>query len=121
MTSVEAHLALAEILRPINEGATDERLVPYTFEEFVNEMYLPHCRQTWKASTAYTSEHIVKVHLLPELGDRLLTSVTRRDMQDLLEAKARTLAKSVVTHIRWYLNAIFKLAFSDGILKNRRR
>src|SRR5262249_12395944 len=55
---------------------------------------------------------------LPELGDRLLTSVTRRDMQDLLEAKAKVLAKSVVTHIHWYLNGIFKLAFSDGILKN---
>ena len=92
MTSVEAHLALAEILRPINEGATDEQLAPYTFDRFVNEMYLPHCRQTWKASTAYTSEHIVKLHLLPELGDRLLTSVTRRDMQDLLEAKAKVLA-----------------------------
>ena len=37
-------------------------------------------------------------------------------MQDLLEAKAKTLAKSVVAHIRWYLNAIFKLAVSDGIL-----
>src|SRR5262245_61812714 len=37
MTSVEAHLALAGILRPINEGATAERLIPYTVEEFVNE------------------------------------------------------------------------------------
>jgi integrase len=39
-------------------------------------------------------------------------------MQDLLEAKAKTLAKSVIAHIRWYLNAIFKLAMSDGLVEN---
>jgi integrase len=118
MAPIEARLALAEILRPINEGARGAPLVPYTFEQFVTEEYLPHCCQTWKASTAYTSEHIVKLHLLPELGDCLVTSLNRRDMQDLLEAKAKILTKSVVAHIRWYLNAIFKLAVSDGILTN---
>ena len=44
------------------------------------------------------------MHVTAGFGDRLLTSVTRRDMQDLLEAKAKTFAKSVVAHIRWYLN-----------------
>jgi len=91
-------------------------MVPYTFRQFVDEVYLPHCRRTWKVSTAYTSEHTMALHLVPELGDRLLNSVSRREMQDLLEKKAKTLARSVVAHIRWYLNAIFKLAVSDGIL-----
>jgi integrase len=115
---MEAQLALAEILRPINEDTADAPMVPYTFKQFVEQVYLPHCRRTWKASTAYTSEHMVELHLLPELGDRLLSSVSRSDMQNLLEAKAKTLAKSVVAHIRWYLNAIFKLAVSDGIVGN---
>jgi integrase len=118
MTAMEAQLALAEILRPINEDTAGAPLVPYTFAQFVNEVYLPHCRRTWKASTAYTSEHTVKLHVLPELGDYLLTSVNRTRMQDLLEAKAKVLAKSVVSHIRWYLNAIFKLAVADGVLEN---
>jgi integrase len=118
MSPIEAQIALAEILRPINEGARGASVAPYTFGRFVNEVYLPHCRRTWKASTAYTSENIVKVHLLPELADRLLTSVNRPEMQDLLEAKARLLTKSGVSHIRWYLNAIFKLALSDGVIKN---
>jgi hypothetical protein len=37
-------------------------------------------------------------------------------MQDLLDAKAATCSKSIVAHLRWYLNAIFKLAVSDGLL-----
>jgi integrase len=118
MTLMEAQLALAEILRPLNEDTAGAPLIPYTFGQFVNEVYLPHCRRTWKASTAYTSEHTVKLHLLPEFGDRLLTSVTRTNMQNLLEEKSRRLAKSVVAHLRWYLNAIFKLAVGDGIVEN---
>jgi integrase len=118
MSLMEAQLALSEILRPINADTADAPMVPYTFKQFVEEVYLPHCRRTWKASTAYTSEHTVGLHLVPELGDRLLSSVNRSEMQDLLERKAKTLAKSVVAHIRWYLNAIFKLAVSDGILTN---
>ena len=34
MTPIEAQLALAEILRPINEGTRGAPLVPYTFEFF---------------------------------------------------------------------------------------
>jgi len=116
MTLMDAQLALGEILRPLNEETSGVPIVPYTFSQFVKEVYLPHCSRTWKPSTAYTSEHTVKTHVVPKFGDRLLTSVTRSEMQDLVEAKAKKLAKSVVAHIRWYLNAIFKLAVSDGIL-----
>jgi integrase len=118
MTAAEAQLALADILRPINAGTTKASIVPYTLAQYVEQVYLPHCRRTWKESTAYTSEHTVKLHLLPALGDQLLTSIRRTTMQDLIEAKAKVLAKNVVSHIRWYLNAIFKLAVSDGLLEN---
>jgi len=118
MTQVEAQIALVEILRPINEGRVGGAKVPYTFGRFLEDVYLPHCRRTWKPSTAYTSEHTVRMHVLPEFENRLLSSVTRTEMQDLLEAKAKTLAKSVIAHIRWYLNAIFKLAMSDGLVEN---
>jgi integrase len=37
-------------------------------------------------------------------------------MQDLLEAKAPVLCRNVVGHLRWYLNAIFKLALADGVV-----
>ena len=37
-------------------------------------------------------------------------------MQDLLEAKAMKLGRSMVGHMRWHLNGIFKLAMSDGLI-----
>jgi hypothetical protein len=30
----------------------------YTFEQFINGVYLPFCRRSWKESTAGTSEQI---------------------------------------------------------------
>ena len=42
----------------------------YTFKLFINEVYLPFCRRSWKESTAGTSEQIVKSHLIPEFGKR---------------------------------------------------
>jgi integrase len=37
-------------------------------------------------------------------------------MQDLLETKAPDLSRSMVAHLRWHLNGVFKLAVSDGLV-----
>ena len=61
---------------------------------------------------------IINNHLSSAFGNRLLTTITRQQMQDLLDAKALVLSKNVVSHLRWYLNAIFKLAWSDGVVEH---
>ena len=90
----------------------------YTFEQFVSDVYLPFGRRSWKESTAGTSEQIVKTHLVPELGRQLLHALRREGLQDLLDRKALDLSLSVVSHLRWFLNGIFKLALSDGLVLN---
>ena len=57
-------------------------------------------------------------HLVPELGKSLLHGVRREELQDLLDRKALDLSSSVVSHLRWFLNGIFKLALSDGLVLN---
>jgi integrase len=116
MTQGEAETILAAILRPINEGTAAEVRPVYTFGQFVELVYLPHCRRTWKGSTASTSENTINTHLVPAFRDRLVRTIGRDDMQDLLDSKAAKLSRSMVSHLRWYLNAIFKLAMSDGIV-----
>ena len=39
-------------------------------------------------------------------------------MQDFLDRKALELPSSPVAHLRWFLNAIYKLALSDGLVLN---
>lgn len=118
MSQSEAQTALAAILRPINEGTAPATLPALTFEEFIDQVYLPHCKRTWKASTELTMVPIINNHLVPAFSHRLLTTITRQEMQDLLESKACVLSKNVVAHLRWYLNAVFKLAWSDGLVEH---
>ena len=82
------------------------------------DVYLPFCRRSWKESTAGTSEQIVKSHLVPEFGKALLHAIRREELQDFLDRKALELSSSVVSHLRWFLNGIFKLALSDGLVLN---
>ena len=88
----------------------------FTFEQFTKEVYLPFCRRSWKESTAGTSEQIIGSHLVPEFGASLLHSIRREELQDFLDRKALNLSESVVSHLRWFLNGIFKLAQSDGLV-----
>lgn len=116
MTKAEAEAALSSMLREINCGRSKTARPIYTFEQFVDEVYLPFCRRSWKESTAGTSEQIIRTHLLPELGKTLLNSLRRDVLQDLLDRKALELSSSVVSHLRWFLSGIFKLALSDGLV-----
>ena len=116
MTQSDAEVALAAILFPINQRTSPSARPTYTFGQFVEHVYLPHCRRTWKGSTELTTVPIINNHLVQAFGNRPLGSVARTEMQDLLEAKAATLSRSVVSHLRWSLTAIYKLAISDGLV-----
>lgn len=112
----EAEAAMAAILQPINEGTARVPRPVYTFGQFVENVYLPHGRRGWKESTAGTSEQIIQKHLLPEFGNDLLHTIRRDQLQDFLDRKAAELSYSVVAHLRWFLNGIFKLALSDALV-----
>ena len=116
MTKAEAEAVLSAVLRATNSGVAHTTRAIYTFEQFTNDVYLPFCRRSWKESTAGTSEQIVKSHLIPEFGKTLLHALLRGELQDFLDRKALDLSLSVVSHLRWFLNGIFKLALSDGLV-----
>lgn len=118
MTKAEAEAVLSAVLRATNSGVAHTTRAVSTFAQFTDDVYLPFCRRSWKESTAGTSEQIVKSHLIPELGKSLLHGVKREELQDLLDRKALDLSSSVVSHLRWFLNGIFKLALSDGLVLN---
>src|SRR5258708_23050967 len=116
MSKAEAEVVLSAILREVNAGTAHTTRAVYTFEQFVSDVYLPFGRRGWKESTAGTSEQIINSHLVPEFGKALLHAIRREKLQDFLDRKALDLSASVVSHLRWFLNGIFKLALSDGLV-----
>ena len=116
MNKTGAEAVLSAILQPINAGTSPTARPAHTFQQFVEKVYLPFCQRSWKESTAVTSEHKVRKNLVPEFGNRLLQAIGREELQDFLDRKAKVLSAGVVKHLRWFLNAIFKLAVSDGLV-----
>lgn len=116
MTQSQAEILLAATLRPINEGTAPVARPVLTFGQFVERVYLPHCRRTWKPSTEMTTVPTITNHLVKTFADRLMGTIGRSEIQDLLETKARDLSRSMVAHLRWHLNGIFRLAVSDGLI-----
>ncbi|MEQ1947245.1 MAG: hypothetical protein ABL995_08650 [Bryobacteraceae bacterium] len=85
--------------------------------EFVEEVYIPFAEHGWKKSSAGTAMYEIRMHVLPELGDRTLHAIRREDLQAILDRKASGASESIVKHVRWFMNAIFKLAMTDGLIR----
>jgi hypothetical protein len=79
MDRVKAERLLAEILKPINEGAENPDRTTWTFASFCELVYLPVCQRRWKASTAVTESNRMEVHLVRPLGPKLMRDIRARN------------------------------------------
>lgn len=85
-----------------------------TFGEFLEGVALPFLRSKWKRSTAATTENRIQHHLGMEFGEKKLSALGLKELQAFLNAKAESLSRSVVAHLRWDLRSVFKLALAEG-------
>ena len=115
----EAKVQLAAILSPINARYAGPS-VQTALGDFLKNVYLPFYRRKWKNSTYMTNAERLKVHMLADLGGTPLGELTRDGLQDYLDRKAAAgLSNSMVSHMRWDLRQILRLAVADGhIMKN---
>ena len=116
MSKAQAQSELAAIVAPIN-STRREPSDQTTFDEFVQQIYLPFYRRKWKRSTVMTNEDRIARYLTSELGPRSLGSFRRDELQELLDQKGRTFSFNVVSHLRWDLKQIFDMAVAEGYLR----
>lgn len=117
MTKSQARAALDRVLASVNapQEQTPEQV---TFGRFVGSVYYPLFKRKWKRSTAANNISRIDTHLVKPFGERLLASMKREELQDLLDRKAKEgLSFSMVDHLRWDLKQIFDLAVSEEALK----
>jgi integrase len=112
----QAEAMLAQLLQPANAQAGHHQAPVFTFDHYVKDVFLPTYRKKWKESTRSTSEADINRYLVPAFRGQLLSAITRDDMQRFLDALAPNLSSSIVGHLRWHLNAIFRMAQSDGVV-----
>jgi len=114
MNKSQAEAKRDELLSEVNARNAATPDPDITFGEFLEGIALPFLRSKWKRSTAATTENRITHHLGREFGEKRLSSLSLKDLQSFLTAKAETLSRSVVAHLRWDLRAIFKLALAEG-------
>ena len=115
VTKAEARRQLDAILAPINIR-TDAPSPAKKWGEFVTDVYLPFYRRKWKRSTRVTNEDRLKLYLQPMYSERSLGSITRDELQTMLDEKATTFSFSIVAHLRWDVRQILGMAVSEGHL-----
>ena len=106
-------------LNPVNEGVGFRQTLPSNFREYVQRAFIPQRRENWKEdSTEKTTLERYKNYLFPAFERFELRHLTRDKLQQFLKERATSgLSKSVVDHLRWDLNAIFKMAAEDALVK----
>ena len=112
----EAESLMAVILKPMNEDAGQTMKQVSTFGVYLEQVFLPLCRRKWKEPSRMTTEPRMTLHPKPAFGAQLLRDIKRDQMRTFLNQKAETLSRSIVDHLRWDLNSIFKTAMSDGLV-----
>ena len=117
LTRGEALTKMNALVQPLNTEAARHREHLWTVRELIEESYFELGRRKWKASTASTTIDRIRYHLVQELGDVPISSITRDRLQRYLEEKeANGVGHGTRLHLRWDLRAIFRLAFQDGLI-----
>jgi integrase len=79
---------------------------------------VPQRRKKWKDSTDTTTTDRYERYLFPAFENCELRDLTRDRLQRFLDEKASAgLSKSTVSHLRWDLSAIFKMAGDDALVQ----
>ncbi len=110
----DARAELDRILAPLASRETAHG-TSVTLRRYAEDEYLVARTRLWKTSTRATTEQIIETHILRDLGNRPLTSITRKELQGHLDKIAdQGLSFSIVAHVRWQFVAIFEMATGDG-------
>jgi integrase len=114
MTKTEAEDELRTIVQAVNER---RGTVEYSLQGFAREVVFPWYERKWKVSTAQTTRDRIDHHILKALGNKPLSWFSRNNLQEFLDGKARDgLAHASLSHLRWDLRLLFRMAVSDGLL-----
>ncbi len=112
MKKSAARQVLADFLRPVNAIVED---VGTTVKDFLKDTYFPLFERKWKGSTADTNRYRIENQLIDAFGDRLLASMTRKELQTFLDSKEDK-SYSTVAHLRWDLKQVFDCALAEGLV-----
>jgi len=86
------------------------------FEEFAKQWLLEYEPNGIKPTTRYSHQLNVKVHLIPQFGQRQIVSIEPAEVRTWIENKRKTLSDGTVKNIKGTLSLIFDAAIEQKIV-----
>src|SRR5215831_2780982 len=90
ISRAEADAERRKILDPLNARANAAVTSTVTLQRYAEDEYLNVKTRIWKRSTASTTQQIIETHILADLGTAVLPTITRKQLQALLDRKAES-------------------------------
>lgn len=119
-TKSQAMSRMAEFLIPINKERSDRvKDANMTLAGYCEQVYIPYgLSGKWKGSTGMTTPQRIRQHIAEgELGSLAVSGLNREILQNFLNKFAGCAADSVVRHLKFDLQAICRLAHTDGLIQ----
>lgn len=85
-----------------------------TFRQFTQSYWWPELSPDWRPRTVEAYEYLLRLHILPTLGDLPLREISPQIVQALLNEKAKRYGKKLVVSIRDLIGHVFKYAKRRG-------
>ncbi len=86
----------------------------YTFEKLANEWYA-YSAPRWAEATAYKARLYLDNDIIPGIGKRSVTEITRPDLVDLVRTVEARGTLNAAGKIRQWLNQIFRFGLAKGV------
>ena len=109
-TEKEAIQYLNKVYTEYIEYGTLSRQDKISFSDFVNSWEKRYFEYNDNLNTQSTYKSLLKNHIIPILGKHYLTNITPIIVQDLINTKSKTMAKSSISSIIAVLDSIFYYA-----------
>jgi integrase len=107
---------VVNIMLDVNAGIEPVRVATESLSSFVEDDYLPYCRENCAASTAHSYTALWGRHWKPAIGHLAMSSVTTADVTRVLTHLAGHLGTRSLSHAKWFLSGAYKHAISKGML-----
>ena len=107
---------IARVLEGVNEQA-EVLTGQLTLSDFIEQHYLPWCRENKAAPTTNGYQKIWRRYWKPTVGDIALANLTTTQVTAVLthHAKAGSGVRSL-SHMKWFLSGVYGYAISSGVV-----
>lgn len=112
-TKKELESAKAELKKRYVGGVEVQREV--TFEQYATEWYEIYKKPHISYATQKQYESTLRVHLLPELGDRQMRAITANDLQAIVNSK-RGMGAATISNVLTIIKNCFAKASGQGVI-----